>query len=502
MLKDTKLIVFKGILHQDSALSTGGLIAKASAQGYAPAMTDHPFMRDGLNRLVLRGSGLAGALIATARQLGYTTKKLEDLGILDTPTNHDDEHKKQRLASRQHFSGSRWRVLNAHLPKTVSNETMLRQGVAIQHDTSTAAQGALYDSETLAQGTRWAFTVECVMLGNQDHAKESLELLKAVLERWEKGQAKFGASVARGLGWLTLTDCKAYNITKTIPYPNRLAIGGKEPKAFEIQFKKALIDWQDYSLKPIDKKPNIIRISGKIIVGEISDDTWGLDTFASGSHIQSFHHNDATWQNHFSKAKGEHGNEVPAKTDSDHRLPMTKNANGQLVPFIPGGSIRGVLRHAFSRWYRLQGKTINDPSKKYDAMKENKETRDKVELLFGDHPHRHANKAQSSALLVRDAYLAKDSDWKAVVLEHHAEDEFTASTFESAKFDRQVLLKGTFEFCMEIELNDHNQGVADEFCTFVKGITEARQLHLGGGVWRGYGSPKWEITIEKEQDHV
>jgi CRISPR/Cas system CSM-associated protein Csm3 (group 7 of RAMP superfamily) len=497
MLKDTKLIVFKATLHQDSALSTGGLIAKASAQGYAPAMTDHPFMRDGKNRLVLRGSGLAGALIATARQLGYTTKALENLGILDTPTNHGDEHKQKRLAQRQHFSGSRWQVLNAHLV-TDTHETMLRQGVAIQHDTSTAAQGALYDSETLPAGTQWSFTVECVMLGNSDHAKESLALLKAVLERWENGQAKFGASVARGLGWLTLTDCQAYGIKKTAPYPNRLTIGGKEPEAFEIQFKKALINWQGYSLNPIDKKPNTIRISGKIIVGELSDDTWGLDTFASGSHIQSFHQSNDTWQNYFSKAE----NEGQAKTDSDHRLPMTKTCDGKLVPFIPGGSIRGVLRHAFSRWYQLQGESIYDPSKKYDAIKENKEARDPVELLFGDHPHRHAQKGQSSALLVRDAYLEKNSNWKAVVLEHHAEDEFTASTFESAKFDRQVLLKGTFEFCMEIELNSYNQGIADEFCTFVKGITEARQLHLGGGVWRGYGSPKWEITVEKEQNHV
>lgn len=501
MLTDTKLIVFKGTLRQDSALSTGGLIAKASAQGYAPAITDHPFMRDGKNRLVLRGSGLAGALIATARQFGYSTKDLENLGILDTPTNHGDAHKDKRLAQRQHFSGSRWQVLNAHLV-TETHETMLRQGVAIQHDTSTAAQGKLYDSETLAQGTRWAFTVECVMLGNQDHAKKSLELLKAVLERWEKGQAKFGASLARGLGWLTLTDCKAYHIDKTITYPNRLTIGSKKPEAFETQFSKNIIkNWQDYSLNPIDKKPNLIRISGKIIVGEMKDDDWGLDAFASGSHIQSFHHNDATWQNHFSKAKDEHGNEVPAKTDSDHRLPMTKNTDGKRVPFIPGGSIRGVLRHAFSRWYRLQGETINDPTKENITS-----TRDKVEVLFGDHSRREYNKtikekAQSSALLVRDAYLVSD-DWKAVVLEHHAEDEFTASTFESAKFDRQVLLKGTFAFCMEIELNDYNQDIADAFCTFVKGITEARQLHLGGGVWRGYGSPKWELTVEKEQDHV
>lgn len=497
LLKDTKLIVFKGTLRQDSALSTGGLIAKTSAQGYAPAMTDHPFMRDGKNRLVLRGSGLAGALIATARQLGYSTKQLEKLGILDTPTNHGDEHQKQRLAQRQHFSGSRWQVLNAHLA-TETHETMLRQGVAIQHDTSTAAQGALYDSETLPAGTQWNFTVECVMLGNPDHAKESLELLKAVLEHWEKGQAKFGASVARGLGWLTLIYCNAYNITKTTPYPNRLTIGSKKAEAFETQFSKNLIkNWQDYSLKPIDKKPNSIRISGKIIVGEINDDAWGLDTFASGSHIQSFHHNDATWQNHFSKAE----NEPQAKTDSDHRLPMTKNAKGQRVPFIPGGSIRGVLRHAFSRWYQLQGESIYDPTKQYDAMKENTEARDKVELLFGDHPHRHANKAQSSALLVRDAYLV-GNDWKAVVLEHHAEDEFTASTFESAKFDRQVLLKGTFAFCMEIEINNDNKAIADAFCAFAQNITKARQLQLGGGVWRGYGSPKWEITVEKEQDYV
>ncbi len=498
MLQDTKLIVFKGILHQDSALSTGGLIAKASAQGYAPAMTDHPFMRDGKNRLVLRGSGLAGALIATARQLGYSTKQLETLGILDTPTNHGDEHKQKRLAQRQNFSGSRWQVLNAHLEKA-TDETQLRQGVAIQHDTSTAAQGALYDSETLPAGTKWAFTLECVMLGNHEHAKESLALLKAVLERWEKGQAKFGASVARGLGWLTLTNCQTYDIKKSVPYPNRLTIDSKKPEPFEAQFKDALIhDWQAYQLNPIDKKPNIIRIVGKIIVGELSDDAWGLDTFASGSHIQSFHQDDARWQRHFNQAE----NEQQAKTESDHRLPMTKTCDGKLVPFIPGGSIRGVLRHAFSRWYQLQGESIYDPSKKYDAIKENKEARDPVELLFGDHPHRHAQKAQSSALLVRDAYLVNHDDWKAVVLEHHAEDEFTASTFESAKFDRQVLLKGTFSFCMEIETNNENKEIAQSFCEFTQNITQARQLHLGGGVWRGYGSPKWEITVEKEQNHV
>src|SRR5207248_25773 len=54
--------LFTGTLVQESALSVGGNEPDL-------ALVDSPLARDGAGRFVLRGEGLAGALIATARKL-------------------------------------------------------------------------------------------------------------------------------------------------------------------------------------------------------------------------------------------------------------------------------------------------------------------------------------------------------------------------------------------------------------------------------------------------
>ena len=85
--------IFTGNLVQQSALSVGG--------NEPSGVVDSPCCSDGLGRPTLRGTTLAGALIATARKI---VEKLPG-GI----TVDDHQH-----TSTSEFALSAWRFFNAH----------------------------------------------------------------------------------------------------------------------------------------------------------------------------------------------------------------------------------------------------------------------------------------------------------------------------------------------------------------------------------------------------
>jgi hypothetical protein len=142
--------------------------------------------------------------------------------------------------------------------------------------------------------------------------------------------------------------------------------------------------------------------------------------------------------------------------------------------------VRGPLRHAFSRLERAAGCEVKDPHLGQGKVGAD----DPAGRAFGTVSH-------SSRILIRDARA--EGEWVAAKLHMHAEDEFSAGSYGSAKRDAVRLLQGTFPVRIVIE-----GAVAKDVEPLVQLIDRQVALgalgHLliGGHKTRGAGAGHWQ----------
>ncbi|MCP4698152.1 MAG: hypothetical protein GY862_15060 [Gammaproteobacteria bacterium] len=453
--------IFTGTLVQDSALSTGGNEGNGG-------MTDSPLCRDGKGRYTLRGTTLAGALIATAGKL-YGEEKLIQTEITGP-----------RNGSEESLRPSRWRIFSSHPQNCPNSEE--RQGVGILQATGAAADGALFDVETLPKNARWPFCLEVNVLNAGDKNPE--EIAAAALLEWQRGRCWIGRDVARGLGWLHLEELKAYRLSteQAELWPD----SSKSLQEVLEDVKKTAavvpVSADDFAkaFGPFDLKTDwhYVEISGHIRAGE-REDGYGLDAVSVSGHVANLQITE--WDEaHYLKPEGKSEKAQADDFAPDSSIVLTCNSDGRLVPFIPGSGLRGTLRHALSRLLRAQNKSIADPL-------EPSEKEDEAARLFG-------SMKKSAALLVRDAYLTDSEKWRAAWLQHHAEDEFSGGVYGSGKFDRVVLVDAEFEWKMVIEAKTRKEAEEYQKCLgLVLDLAKKGFLPVGGNQWRGVGWPRWII---------
>ncbi|NJN63915.1 MAG: hypothetical protein HC882_02905 [Acidobacteria bacterium] len=149
-------------------------------------------------------------------------------------------------------------------------------------------------------------------------------------------------------------------------------------------------------------------------------------------------------------------------------------------PLLPGASVRGPLRHAFSRLERAAGHAVKDPH----LVQGDVGVDDSAGKAFG-------TVSQSSRILVRDARA--EGQWAAAKLHMHAEDEFSAGSYGSAKRDAVRVLRGTFPVRIVAE-----GASIEEVDPLVKLVDRQVALgalgHLlvGGHKTRGVGAGHWQ----------
>jgi CRISPR/Cas system CSM-associated protein Csm3 (group 7 of RAMP superfamily) len=472
--------LFVGTLVQDSALSTGGTDTLSGV--------DDPLCRDGQNRVTLRGTTLAGALIATART--FYPKMPPEICLDETNKSKKPDE------SEQPSMPSLWRFYTTHPLKKENSaknipETEARQGVTIHAQTGAAMDQALFDMETLPPGTRWPFLLEVDSWRAEGIPAEQIAAM-ALLE-WQRKRGWIGRSVARGLGWLHLENLQAYclNTEHLNLWPNSFKSLDEVLK--EIEKKVTAIDATQFSesfqLSEHFKIPRYyIEIKGHIHVGE-RDNSYGLDALSISGHAANL--DLSRWdKEHYLSPEGKSEKSCQNDFDPDNSIVMTYR-NGRYEPFIPGSSLRGVLRHALSRYLRQKGKKVYAPS---DGLSE-KKIKDIVAKLFG-----YVGKAEArgATLLIQDAYLVDDK-WQAAWLQQHAEDEFSGGVYGTGKFERVALLQAQFAWRMVIEAKTPRQ--AHLYYQRLKPILklgEQGHLPLGGNQWRGLGWVKWQVKTIHE----
>jgi len=433
------------------------------------SFTDMPLCRNGQDDYILRGSTLAGALLRTAKTL-YSEDKLSTL----------TGGGRQRNESLWQFYHSKHSPQNVH--------TAFRQGVAIRHDTGAAAEGALYDLDLIAKGTDWFFMLEVNTFDPGGLEAEAIAL--QALAEWQKGRCWLGRNIARGMGWLRLKELNVWQLTtehydiwpdSSVPLPNSLKKLTQTLAITQLQSFQDLLKQSYQTYQNIEPNPLwfYCEVTVAIKVGK-KHDGYGLDALSVGAHESM----PFAWDEHFLKPEGMQEKAIQEDFEPGHVLAMT--ASGTPEPFIPGSSLRGVLRHELSRYLNTEcSEKIVDPDNG-DVP----ET-DRVGQIFGT----KGTKARSAKLLIRDAYLKKGSDWQAVLLQRHAEDEFTASTFASSKFNQLLIVEGEFEtrFCLE---GRKKEGVEQQWKDLLIVLQKGHQGHLpiGGQQWQGSGWVSWEIT--------
>lgn len=415
---------------------------------------DHVLCKDGQNRYTLRGETLAGALLATSRKL------FND----DVPKCISDAKLKKP---------SVWRVFTSH-PLGEQHNTAIRQNVRINEATGAAEDSALFDSETLAHGTRWSFLLEIDLQRAGSEADKVKAITLQALKHWTEGYCWLGASVARGMGWFKLENVQVTEVSWDV-WPD-----SSKPveKIKEIQWQSAQLD----KLEKIETVWNWKRYQISLAVAP-ADDGYGIDFLSVGGHS-----GDALLLD-IKEDLADTEHLLLPQTDltnknwyADSVFAYTKDKQGNVIPYIPGSSLRGVLRHAAFWWANKQGEDLSS-------------LEHVLTQLFGDIK---SKKYPSGAMLISDAHLTKGCDWQAVLLKMHAEDEFAGGVYESSLFDRLALVQACFTATIVIEAKD-NMTELDAALQPAIELAKLGFLGLGGQVWRGFGHLCWKIEELKHE---
>jgi CRISPR/Cas system CSM-associated protein Csm3 (group 7 of RAMP superfamily) len=435
-----KLTLFTATLVQDSALSVSGLDRESTA--------DQPFaLVDGVPTLV--GRGLKGAAVAMAKRF---------FDPLPRAVSDDIQHGALRRSA--------WEFADA----TTKGVPCIRAGVGIRHKTGARAGGVLYDREVIPAGTRWQLSFRV----DRSHALDDAEFTEAegilgyvLAEHWAKGRCWLGGGAARGLGWCHVEGLKAYRLDDGAY--EAWVMSGRERLPRPLEAVPVVPPTRSWCFRTLD-----VNVSFGEYRPDASEPAWGLDMLAVGPHdteraVQPT--GDGLW----ARPAWATGTTMPDVLSTDRALLMESGR-----PLLPGASVRGPLRHAFSRLERAAGHDVKDPH----LVQGNVGDDDPAGRAFG-------TVSQSSRILIRDARA--EGEWAAAKLHMHAEDEFSAGSYGSAKRDAVRLLRGTFPVRIVVEgAEAKDVEPLVELIDRQVALGALGHLLVGGHKTRGAGAGHWQ----------
>lgn len=442
---NTRLTLFTATLVQDSALSVSGIDRETTA--------DRPFaIVNGVP--TLPGRALKGAAVAMARRFFDPLPRVISCDAESGP-----------------LVRSAWEFSDATPAEPV--RPVLRAGVGIRQKTGARVGGILYDQEVIPAGTRWnlTFRVDWSQIALPLRAAlgpEAEGILGYVLaEHWAKGRCWLGGGVSRGLGWCRVEDLRAYRFDDE-RYEEWVRAGRpRTPAACEVEVP-TVSPTRSWYFRTLD-----VDISFGEYRPDPAEPAWGLDMFAVGPH-DAERTVQPTGDGQWARPAWASYLETPETLTTDRALLMDRGR-----PLLPGASVRGPLRHAYSRLERASGREVTDPH----LVQGNVRDDDPAGRAFG-------TTRRSSRILIWDARA--EGEWAAAKLHMHAEDEFSAGSFGSAKRDAVRLLKGTFPVRIVVE-----GPTAEEVESLVRlidrqvGLGALGHLFLGGHKTRGAGAGRW-----------
>lgn len=334
--------VLTGTLIADSALAIGS--------GLPGASTDMACVRDGAGTLVIPGTALAGVLSAS---------------FVGSP-----QWGNQELASHLYVEDS---------AATDDAATEVRDGVGIDRNTGSAAEGVLYSRDVVPAGTRFALELRVEAAEKSSEKSAVPELTQADARTWitrirdvlATGES-VGASTTTGLGLIRL---ESYSLQWR-------GIGTRKGLLSLLKGEVEIEESKDrVALKrPDDPLPNHLRIT-------------------------------IPWQPRSPLLVSVSANGLV------DRLPLTTGSGQQVRLVIPGSSLKGVLRTRAERIVR----TLTDaPLPEGNHLEQLAQALGPVQRIFGRPPQKGRSGERSEpgrrgAIEVRETYSPTIKEWDAVL---------------------------------------------------------------------------------------
>ncbi|MEH2056853.1 MAG: CRISPR-associated RAMP protein Csx7 [Nostoc sp.] len=215
--------IFKNRLEITGKLSTVTALRISAGRSTEPIGADLPVIKDALEQPLIPGSSFKGALRSRLESFlrGIDISLAEDPASFTSPTRNqiikklkedyqDDAILTDKLLNEtdliSHLFGSPWIASKFQVRDlTVDVDTWFgqyqeRDGVAIDRDTETAAEGKLYNFQVVPSGTN--FNLKIVV---ENAENWELGLLMIGLHQFESEQIPLGGGRSRGLGVVSLT---------------------------------------------------------------------------------------------------------------------------------------------------------------------------------------------------------------------------------------------------------------------------------------------------------
>lgn len=355
--------------------------------GEADPLTDMPLLLDEVeNKPLLPGASIAGALRDYLREREYGYGKAEDKNsktseLFGSVRVTDDEGSQSPL------------IINDAPGESAGFE--LRDGVAIDSETRTAADEKKFDIQLLAAGSTFNLRFELVVSKDLKESQKLRDALYTALRGLEKGEITLGARKRRGFGQVTVTDWEVYK--------------------FDLTTKEGLVNWLgfDQGLKsPTAEKGS--DLATKLDV-KITDEELKKTDSRSSAHLTAHFAIDGTLL--IRSGFGETGN----SPDTVH---LRSKRGGSSVPIIPGTSLAGVMRQRALKIARTLAPN-NDK-----AIAQNF-----VDSMFGPAEVKADEKhAKASRVSVKETEI---KDTTQLVVTRVKIDRFTGGAYESALFSEQ-----------------------------------------------------------------
>ncbi|WP_066427036.1 CRISPR-associated RAMP protein Csx7 [Anabaena sp. 4-3] len=267
---------FKNRLEITGVLTTITALRISAGRSSEPIGSDLPVIKDALGQPLIPGSSFKGAMrsrlesflrgiVGNNRKLvanpaieeewSITSQEIKELKV----NCNDDETLTEEIIKHTDLTsllfGSPWIASKFQVrdlrvvPNTWFGQYQERDGVAIDRDTETAADGKLYDFQVVPAGTQFEFKAVV-----ENAAEYELGLLMIGLHQFETEQIPLGGGRSRGLGVVKLDikemlwfDYPENQPQLLLDYLKKLVLGDKtvyeDAREFKDHWVQQLIDY-------------------------------------------------------------------------------------------------------------------------------------------------------------------------------------------------------------------------------------------------------------------
>jgi len=422
--------------------------------------SDMPILRDPESgRPFIPGSSLRGVLRSHLEHertlLGCSKSVLESLFGHIGPKHHDDA---LTFMGRLTVWDALWE------DKTQSETCEIRDYVTIDPETGASARGKKFDAESLLRtGARFSFRL--IYEGDGEKDRE-LMLLHEALDALKEGRLRVGAKSGWGFGQVCLApgslEYRSYQRQETKGLSEFLAMRFPSPE--DDGWRQESFPWQNVGeplAEPFDpKQPSPlsflefdlrVQCEGPVLVkSAIPPLMEPLDEAERGELERKLKGDPDRWS------------EMGLR-EADHVFLLSSTDE---KPYLPGSSLRGVLRSQALRICRSQ-LTGDEP----------------LEQLFG--VQKGDGTGQKGCIEIGDGVLEGEPNY--VYLDHVAIDRITGAAEDKKKFSTCGLDSPAFKVKVRLSIAPHQIASAALFAFLLRDLMNPGRLWVGSGTSRGYG---------------